>query len=469
VLYTPICIPNTFDCQDFSDDLTDLTDSNISNNIGQCARGTKSPSAGVVHSGAPSKFVDSNVPIEALLAIGRGGNGSVWLDEFDPTTSLPILHDSTDSNDSTPLSDSILTRDSTPLWETIPDFCDYIGLEKGPCALDNLLLRVVASPNLRHGAKLRLDRIAFTLGRGPGCTVADNLTELAASGEIPELRPHKFSNYAAAAKLTFGKGRGSRSIFIMAGQSRDSTVIDDIRLEWNPAKGIGPTELILLDKVIRTITGGWGLTYVLSRGRCTRFDTALDFPELEMDEILVWQEGTRSAAKMVTNAQNDLRTCYDGSRWGNRTALYEKRVRNARGRYNEMVRLEPREKPQLRGDMLATMANPFATRHLVKVEGVADALPDGIDVEDFAHTVRCYGLNRAVTVFNPGAARPSNSRAARRIKAAFKDPANSLVPFTDAEWPDLLAGLLRETGLAPYLGGNVVKLADYRQEMRLAA
>ena len=216
-----------------------------------------------------------------------------------------------------------------------------------------------------------------------------------------------------------------------------------LRLDLNPSK-VSAYGWMLIENLLRSLKLDLG--QVLTQGRFTRVDVALDFADLTLEQVLIRSSGAKKHT-VVAGGKGVLETQYCGdSRKSGSVIAYTK----AFGKGDEAVlklRLERRVKCRMVGLDLLDMANPFTKIEMVKIDALANLirqiLPGAIPMHVF-DSMRARGRRAAL--------KPLTRKQRVRIEAFFRDPANSLSPdFTD-NWEEIWFAALVGSGLGVFLG-----------------
>jgi hypothetical protein len=173
-------------------------------------------------------------------------------------------------------------------------------------------------------------------------------------------------------------------------------------------------------------------------GRATRVDVALDLKGQQLESVIV--RAVRSQKhSVVSDRQGCPQSTYIGTpRSARRIVSYDKSID---GSPLTRLRLEMRLKPNVKGQQIAALPNPFAGVALIP-STFGDLANLGIPSQYIADSFRIGGLKRAMQAL------PLQQR--RALKKAFQS-SQSLLPSLDelwASWPHTLVA----QGLGPHLG-----------------
>jgi hypothetical protein len=224
---------------------------------------------------------------------------------------------------------------------------------------------------------------------------------------------------------------GSLETFLIQAGARFSD-ISDYRVEFNPAI-IGSDGLAYIISTLDDLTG-IGANELFANGKVTRIDMALDLPGLSLEEICVRSLGQRKHF-VHTGQKGEIETVYLGSQKSNQTVVYQKDIR----RESQFIRVERRLKPNLTGQQLHSLVNPFEKVQMVPTSVLVPHL-DGMIPRQFFDSVRLRGIRNAISKLPPW--------QRRAIKRVLADPTNALLPPMSViwdRWPDVLT----KCGLGP--------------------
>lgn len=205
--------------------------------------------------------------------------------------------------------------------------------------------------------------------------------------------------------------------------------ISDYRFEFNPSI-IGPEGLNYANSFIDSMTD-FGANALFAIGKVTRVDIALDLPGLSLDEVAVRSLGQRKHA-VYTGHKSRLETVYLGSSKANRTVVYTK--------FNdetEFLRVERRMKPNIRGQDLPQLPNPFDKVQMISTDSLLPYL-EGMIPRQFFDSVRMRGIGHVIAELPPG--------QRRAIKTVLSDSDQSLLPSMQLVW-NVWPHVLNQSGL----------------------
>jgi hypothetical protein len=216
----------------------------------------------------------------------------------------------------------------------------------------------------------------------------------------------------------------------------------DYRIDCNPS-------LISVDGLIATLDllASFGLDplYLFSQGIVTRADFALDLFGRTAEDVIARHLRARKH-QVCTGLGGLVETAYCGSpRASNRTVAYTKKFKDAPEDRALALRLERRIKPGCLGCQLKNVSNPFLGIQLVKVQDLLPLIDSEEAIpEHLIDSIRLRGFKGL---------RSLTPRHRRRIIAAFRDPAFSLIPEVEGVW-DHWPEALERSGLGRVLQGR---------------
>jgi hypothetical protein len=202
--------------------------------------------------------------------------------------------------------------------------------------------------------------------------------------------------------------------------------IADLRIDFKPVKP-GPNGLSDVISLLDLITPLGGHHFI-SNGTLTRYDIAIDIWGGSVDQVLVFSKRSQKNG-VYTDRNGCPQTVYMGTPRSNRTVAYTKTYKvTGRG----SLRIERRLTGRCKGHEWPAIADPFRVVQLVHTQSILPLL-DGLIPQQFFDSVRIRGLNRVLATL---------ATAQRKaIKKILDDPAQSLLPSTEAiwlGWPHLL-------------------------------
>jgi hypothetical protein len=280
--------------------------------------------------------------------------------------------------------------------------------------------------DLHYPWTLAIDKISLVRYDPSPANVIENCDRLIAafeSGQLPGamLKSGRRHRIQLAIPI-LNNGALSGRLLIQAGPRFSG--LCDYRLEFNPANlGLDGVDHIIaiLDLIFLQ-----GARHLLRNSFVIRVDVALDLHGLSVDQVIVRSSRQRTHG-IFTNQMGVPATIYLGKPKSNQTAVY-----NRNNDAGPSLRVERRVKPGCRGHQLAFLADPFRNVKMVHTDTLRPFL-DGMVPDQFFDSVRVRGFTHVLATLSPS--------QRRTIKAALKDPTQSLLSSTEGiwrSWPQLM-------------------------------
>jgi hypothetical protein len=232
-----------------------------------------------------------------------------------------------------------------------------------------------------------------------------------------QIKPGRRYRYRFTIPLPINDPYPTGSLMIEAGARLPG--IAGLRIDFKPAK-TGPSGLSDVITLLDLITP-FGGHHFITNGTLTRYDIAIDLWGGSVDDVLVISKRSQKNG-VYTDRNGCPETVYMGTPRSNRTVAYTKVHKATR---KQSLRIERRMKRRCKGHEWPAIADPFHVVQLVHTQTILPLL-DGLIPQQFFDSVRIRGLNRVLATL------PAKQHKA--IKAALKDPAQSLLPSTAQIW-----------------------------------
>jgi hypothetical protein len=288
---------------------------------------------------------------------------------------------------------------------------------------------VTPDQNRNEAYTISIDGFSQTLAEPNSDTVAticDHLIELSEDSQFKDstIKSGRRYRYRFTIPLPINDPNPTGSLLIEAGARFPG--IADLRIDFKPVKP-GPNGLSDVISLLDLITPLGGHHFI-TNGTLTRYDIAIDIWGGSVDQVLVFSKRSQKNG-VYTDRNGCPQTVYMGTPRSNRTVAYTK-THKVTGRGS--LRIERRLTGRCKGHEWPAIADPFRVVQLVHTQSILPLL-DGLIPQQFFDSVRIRGLNRVLATL---------ATAQRKaIKKILDDPAQSLLPSTEAiwlGWPHLL-------------------------------